>query len=76
MTDTKTKSDFTVYDHGTLWTVIANYESSVVELGGQDHIIGDWRPTWHFCQELHAQGFTFECSSPTAQKLIDEGRPW
>jgi hypothetical protein len=69
-------TDFDVIDHGTMWAVFANYESSAAELGGETQLIGDWRPMWHFCQHLHAEGFTFKCNSKTAQNLIETGKPW
>jgi hypothetical protein len=75
----KPMEDFRVEDHGTIWVVTAKTPAAQAcfeDLNYADVIIGDWRPTWHACQELYEQGFTFKCTSKTAQKLIEEGKPW
>jgi hypothetical protein len=72
-------TDFTVQDHGTIWIVSATSDAARDRISYFNEwatLTGDWRATWHFCQELFAEGFSFEASSPTAQKLIEEGRPW
>jgi len=68
--------DFYVQDHGTMWTVTALSDEAKEKLEGHPSFVGDWRPTWHYCQELRAEGYTFGASSPTAKSLIETGRPW
>jgi hypothetical protein len=69
-------TDFFVTDHGTMWNVTAVSDAAKEKLEGHPSFIGDWRPVWHYCQELYDEGFTFETNTPSSKNLIETGNPW
>jgi hypothetical protein len=69
-------TDFFVTDHGTMWSVAAVSDEAKEKLEGHPAFVGDWRPVWHYCEELYDEGYTFEANTTTAKNLIETGRPW